>query len=240
MGAERWIDDQLAKLIEQIDVVNDTDAANVVLHGFARSCGFQRFAYICADGDELVGLTDYPPDWREVYVERNFKAVDPVMRMARQSLNPFAWGGNNERLNGLGEADFFREAERHGICSGFSMPIPAGYGRLAMLSLASADPEASAGVAVHNPVLAATAVAFVHLGLLRSAKNSSNRDRPRLTGREAICLMWSSRGKTAAEIATVVGISEITVRFHLNQARDRLGAGNVSHAIRLAVERGLI
>ena len=239
MGEPRWLDDNLTKLIEQFEVIKDADAAQVVLHGFARSCGFQRFAYICVDGDELVGQTNYPADWKAIYQEHNFKTMDPVMRIARLHLKPFAWGGTMG-VNGNADVDFFRQAQRHGISSGFSIPIPAGFGRLAMLSLASDDPEASKGVSVRNPILAATAVAFVHLGLLQSARETAEADGPWLTGREALCLMWSSRGKTGPEIVALLGISESTVRFHLNQARDRLGAGNISHAIRLAVERGLI
>lgn len=240
MSAERLLDDQLTNLIEQIDVVGDAAAANAVLHGFTKSCGFERFAYICSSGRDLTGLTDYPPEWRQIYVARNFKAVDPVMRMGRQNMGPFAWKGNERYLNGLTDEIFFREAAGFGIRSGFSMPIPAGYGRFAMLTLASDNIEAATGVAVGNEVLAATAVAFIHLSLTRLDGDTGNRDEIRLTGREATCLSWASFGKKAPEIATLVGISENTVRFYLVQARDKLGAGNVSHAIRLAVERGLI
>jgi LuxR family transcriptional activator of conjugal transfer of Ti plasmids len=47
-------------------------------------------------------------------------------------------------------------------------------------------------------------------------------------------------GKTMDEIADLLGISERAVRFYVKGARDRLGATNTTHAVRLAVEQNLI
>lgn len=240
MNAETLLDPYLARLIEQIDVVSDIDSAQTVLHAFARSCGFQHFAHICTGGNELIGLTNYPQNWKHSYVARNLKTIDPVMRIARLNMQPFRWAAGRKPFNGLEDEKFFQEAAQHGIRSGFSMPIPAGYGRLAMLTIASDDCQAASGVAVRNPVVAATAVSFVHLGLLRASYATSDKDSSRLTGREATCLTWASFGKKAPDIAELVGISVNTVHFHLGQACDRLGATNVAHAIRLAVKHNLI
>jgi LuxR family transcriptional regulator, activator of conjugal transfer of Ti plasmids len=43
-----------------------------------------------------------------------------------------------------------------------------------------------------------------------------------------------------AETASMLGIAENTVRFYLVQARDKLGASNITHAVRIAVEHDLI
>lgn len=240
MCAEIVLDPNLTRLIEQIDVVSDRDSAQTVLHGFTQSCGFHHFAYICTGGNESTALSNYPVPWRQIYIARNLKAIDPVMRMARQSMKPFGWAAGGKPLNGFENEEFFLEAAHHGIGSGFSMPIPAGYGRMAMLTIASGDREASDGVVVRNPVLAATAVSFVHTSLLRAGYATSDEAPSRLTGREATCLNWASFGKKAPDIADLVGISVNTVHFHLGQACTRLGATNVAHAIRIAVERGLI
>jgi DNA-binding CsgD family transcriptional regulator len=47
-------------------------------------------------------------------------------------------------------------------------------------------------------------------------------------------------GKTTDDIADLLGISERAVRFYMKGARDRLGATNTTHAVRIAVEKGLI
>ena len=61
-----------------------------------------------------------------------------------------------------------------------------------------------------------------------------------LTPRETLCLTWASHGKAMKGTAEILGISERSVRFYLDAAREKLGAGNVAHAVRIAVERGLI
>jgi DNA-binding CsgD family transcriptional regulator len=64
--------------------------------------------------------------------------------------------------------------------------------------------------------------------------------RPVLSGRQLACLTWASFGKTTAETAMLLGISPNTARCYLVEAKERLGAVNTAHAIRVAVERGLI
>jgi LuxR family transcriptional activator of conjugal transfer of Ti plasmids len=61
-----------------------------------------------------------------------------------------------------------------------------------------------------------------------------------LAPREALCLAWAALGKTAIEIADLLGISEHTVRSYLRVAREKLGADNITHAVKLAAEQGLI
>lgn len=43
-----------------------------------------------------------------------------------------------------------------------------------------------------------------------------------------------------SETADLLGIAERSVRFYLEAARDKLGARNITHAVRMAVEQGLI
>lgn len=109
-----------------------------------------------------------------------------------------------------------------------------------MLTLASNEPAAARRVEIENPVRAATAVSFVHLNLMRLSRDYQVDAPPVLSGRQSTCLAWASFGKTTPEIASLLGIKPNTVRFYLVEARDRLGAANITHAVRIAVERGLI
>ena len=61
---------------------------------------------------------------------------------------------------------------------------------------------------------------------------------PRLTPRERDALAFVAEGKTDWEISTILGVSESTARFHVDNARRKLGAVNRSHAVaRLIHER---
>jgi len=68
----------------------------------------------------------------------------------------------------------------------------------------------------------------------RSDKNAA------MTPREFECLYWLSRGKTTAEIAPLLKISERTVTFHITNICAKLGAANRTQAIAQAIFLKLI
>lgn len=58
--------------------------------------------------------------------------------------------------------------------------------------------------------------------------------------REKEILNWLKEGKTSWDISVILGISERTVDFHVNNIRQKLGATNRPQAVALAARRGLI
>jgi len=61
-----------------------------------------------------------------------------------------------------------------------------------------------------------------------------------LNDREVEALMWAARGKTTEDIGAIMSITERTVHFHINNARDKLGvATRIQAAVKAAVA-GLI
>jgi len=59
-----------------------------------------------------------------------------------------------------------------------------------------------------------------------------------LNDREVETLTWSARGKTSAEIAQILGLSKRTVDFHIDNAREKLGAATrIEAAIKAATGR---
>ncbi len=61
-----------------------------------------------------------------------------------------------------------------------------------------------------------------------------------LSARELDCLSWTAAGKTAWEASMILGISERTVRFHLNVAREKLKCTTTTQAVAKAVSSKLI
>ncbi len=61
-----------------------------------------------------------------------------------------------------------------------------------------------------------------------------------VSARELDCLKWSAAGKTAWEASRILGISERTVRFHLNSAREKLNCSNTTQAVAVAVSQRMI
>jgi DNA-binding NarL/FixJ family response regulator len=61
-----------------------------------------------------------------------------------------------------------------------------------------------------------------------------------LNDREVEVLTWVARGKTSAEIATILGLTKRTVDFHTDNARAKLGAATRTEAVIKAASDRLI
>jgi DNA-binding CsgD family transcriptional regulator len=61
-----------------------------------------------------------------------------------------------------------------------------------------------------------------------------------LSPRERECLGWVAKGKSACEIAMIMGLSVETVRDHLKRVRSKLNASTRAQALMRAVELGVI
>jgi len=91
------------------------------------------------------------------------------------------------------------------------------------------------------PDMLANAVRRVHAGLRaidsELAAEAWSAPDP-LTDRERQALRFAAEGKTSAEIASALGLSEGTVRNYLSEAMSKLGASTRVEAARIAREKG--
>jgi DNA-binding CsgD family transcriptional regulator len=61
-----------------------------------------------------------------------------------------------------------------------------------------------------------------------------------LTGRERAILLWLKEGKSTWDVSRILGISQDTVKFHLQNIYHKLNTTNRSHAIAVALGNKLI
>lgn len=61
-----------------------------------------------------------------------------------------------------------------------------------------------------------------------------------LSKRELECIHWSAAGKTSREIGLILGISQRTAYFHLNNVAAKLNVYTTRHAISRAIALGLL
>lgn len=61
-----------------------------------------------------------------------------------------------------------------------------------------------------------------------------------LTEREIEVIKWMRQGKTNWEISQILHISENTVKFHVKNIIRKLEVSTRTHAVALAMERGLL
>jgi DNA-binding response OmpR family regulator len=63
---------------------------------------------------------------------------------------------------------------------------------------------------------------------------------PELNDREVEVLTWVARGKTSSEIAQIIGLTKRTIDFHIDNARNKLGAATRTEAVIKAAAGRLI
>jgi two-component system NarL family response regulator len=73
-----------------------------------------------------------------------------------------------------------------------------------------------------------------------AAKLAENVTRVQLTPREMAALRLMADGKANKEIATVLDISERTVKTHLGHLFEKLGVTSRTEAVKVATRRGLV
>jgi LuxR family transcriptional regulator, activator of conjugal transfer of Ti plasmids len=61
-----------------------------------------------------------------------------------------------------------------------------------------------------------------------------------LSDRQRQALLWIARGKTYNDVAAILGLTFGSVKTHLDMARLKLNAINLSHAVALAFALGVL
>ena len=124
---------------------------------------------------------------------------------------------------------------------GIAVPIHLPQGGLALIGMQSdtSMEEFQSAVAIHQNVVMLLAYHFHdHVeSLLRG--DTRQHDDEKLSERELQCLEWVANGKSTRETADILGLAEITVRFHIGNASRKLGAVNRIHAVAKAISAGL-
>jgi DNA-binding NarL/FixJ family response regulator len=83
---------------------------------------------------------------------------------------------------------------------------------------------------------------YIHMALLKTApKSLPQKDRcvKGLSSREVTILNWMKNGKTNWEIGKILGVSERTIRFHIESIFSKLEVTSRSQAVATAIEHGL-
>jgi DNA-binding CsgD family transcriptional regulator len=122
----------------------------------------------------------------------------------------------------------------------FSIPLRPTVGELGIFCI-GADMPAGQWEAQKSPLTREIRVlaSYFHQHILRIYGHDADKG-ILVSARELDCLKWVADGKTAWEASVILGISERTVRFHLNAAREKLNCMTTTQAVAKAVSQRLI
>ena len=240
--------DQLLEYLEHFTVVTDGNRLAELIGRFTLGMGYDyyRFALILpmsTQRPKVVLFNQCPDSWVQAYTVNNMLACDPIIQLARRQTLPIYWNRLDEKARFLqeGSMDVMGLAAEFGLRNGISFPLHGAAGENGILSFITAERASSDLLLESSPILSwmsnyifEAAIRIVRKGLREGDPQEA------LTDRETECLFWASEGKTSNEIACILGITERTVNYHLNQVTRKTGSMNRYQAIAKGVSSGIL
>ncbi|SLK12587.1 DNA-binding transcriptional regulator, CsgD family [Novosphingobium mathurense] len=231
------------KLMSEVSSATSRSALFTALGNATRHMSFDHFALDYDDcrasnENDAFLVHDYPPEWARVYQSLGLATQDPVRRTCESSFTSFPWGVSYQATGAVrGDHKILGLSREYGIGDGFTVPrhLPGGVSGSCTFVV---RPDAALPVEMLQvaDLLGGVALASARkiAGLHVSASS------PGLTDRQLECLLWWGRGKPAAAIAIIMGISVETVNQHLKMARERYGVDASQSVLACAIAEGLL
>ena len=207
--------------------------------GFSRlNYGFTKFRYdrSIGDPDDVLFLTTGSAEYAQRYFRGGLYARTPVYRWVTKNVGYCSWRWV-QKAYAAGtlppdEMDAVRLNQSLGVVAGLSISFPetssrskGALGMIADVGLSHDDIDAI--WAAHGEEIMAVAN-MMHLKI--SQLPMPTRRRP-LTGRQREALEWVADGKTAQDIAILMGVSPAMIEKHLRLARDALDVETTAQAV---------
>lgn len=185
-----------------------------------------------------VLLCDWPNEWLERYLTRNYVDHDPVVSHLKQLRAPFQWREAVQSIPADKSSDeVMRDAREFNLRDGLAFPLITLEGQIALVSLGGEAVELS------DSEFAMVSLASTYaIGRAMQLQTTASKviEHIELTPRERECLQWAAVGKSEWEISQILGISEHTSEKHLLNAKSKLGAANRVQAVAEAIRHGYI
>ncbi len=232
---------RLEALLERLQTTKSIDELQIWAHELRDFFGVAHVFYHTATlRSEQVGAFTYSRDWARRYIEKDYRSVDPVVLGALRRFHPMDW----KTLDWSSPAAraMLREAMTHGLGNqGWSVPIWGPQGEFALFCLNhSTDDETWEAFTSRNAKDILVVSHLMHQQAMRIINQELDPPSADLSPREREALTQLSLGQSRAAVADSLQISENTLRAYIDSARHKLGALNVTHAVALALARGLI
>jgi DNA-binding CsgD family transcriptional regulator len=242
------LDGQSDSLFELIDKISKADKlfdGQEILRSALSDFGLEHVAYAAVNlptekhNGALIAVT-YSPDWQKHYLQQGYVDVDPAVRAGMGGILPVDWGGLDRQDPLIRK--FFGEAQEFNVGrQGLSFPIRGKLREFALFSITSAMKDTEWAKVKQRYMREFMLLAYhFHSWALTAEAVDQTDYRDKLSRRETECLRWRALGKSDWETSQIMAISERTVKFHLENARAKLGAMNTIHAVSKALSLNLI
>jgi len=182
-------------------------------------------------------FSNYPPQWLQRYHEQNYIEIDPTVSHGMRSSESVVWTD----AFFAGAPQMWQEAQAYGVRHGWAQSRRDAEGSYSMLIVARSQGAITAHELERIEPRLQWLVHMSHQAMKAACAGSEVVSAPiDLSDREIDVLRWTAEGKTSAEIADILNISERTVNFHVNSVVSKLGACNKTSAAVRAAMLGLL
>ena len=184
---------------------------------------------------KLVNVS-FSAEWLGAYLEKGYATVDPVLLTHFRQFQSQLWSETFRQASSVPELDFIEHAGSYHLSEGVTLGQHSNVRALGSLfSFAGAD----MGKHPRYQALLAYLAPHLHVALMRTAFSPAN-SRSLLSAREREVLQWMIEGKTNWESSRILGISERTVKFHVQNILMKLQSSTRGQAIAQALEQRLV
>jgi len=233
--------EDLEAVLERLQTTKSIEELQVWAHELRDALGVTHVIYHTANlKGEQVGAFTYDIEWVRRYISRDYRTVDPVVLAALRRFHPIDWK-SLDWSNPVAR-QMVRESQEAGLGNqGWSVPLWGPNGEFAMFSVNHRATDEEWAKLTRAKAKDFLLVAhLVHQEAKRIINDEVAPASMDLSPREREALTHLGLGMSRAKVADFLGISENTLRAYIDSARHKLGAANVTHAVALAAERGMI
>lgn len=218
------------EIFNEIAVCASPEALFDLAADYFQGQGFGGLCYVApsaAAGPYTLMHRGMPEHWMQRYQDQELHRFDPIPGMAFRLAHPERVDALIGQLTGLSadEQRFLEAFKTSGLSKGLVIPTYGPFGRPGLIGLSgAAHPDLLEQM---NIPLAAAVAQQVHI---RMELMQIIEPPPGLSPREREILGWLCKGKSGADIATILGLAAPTVATHTQriyaklQVHDRIAA----------------
>lgn len=178
----------------------------------------------------------YSNEWLYMYGKQQYAMVDPVLQSLLCSFKTQMWEQTYKKTSSRRQCEFIEEARAYGLTNGMTTGLLEPSRRFAsFFSFAGGDVRD----AERYRALVEYLIPYLHKVLISNTHTPLPNRVKGLSPRETTVLMWMKQGKTNWEISRILGVSERTVRFHVEGIFMKLDVSSRTQAVAFAIEQGL-
>jgi DNA-binding CsgD family transcriptional regulator len=240
------MDEAFYAVVDAGEEIRSLGDAHRFLEMLAVHFGVRNLAYLGVnvprpgENRPVFGISTYSKAWVDRYRARNYQRIDPVLPESMKGILPLDW----RNLPPLRPAAlrFFGEAYDYGVQKqGLSIPIRGAKGDLAVFTVNAdlADTEWEHFTRKNTREFLLIAF-YYHQQVMALEGFREAVDIRELSQRERDMLWWTAEGKTTKEIALILGLSDRTVRFYIENAMTKLRCHSKAQCVARAIRIGAL